>query len=199
MRVRRGLASSATPTTPERPPAPELVLPRGAHPVPTRTRLHTRRVPVAAYIAALLLIPGLVVGGFIGAGWWATTGKTTAAQAGGQQGEGATGVAAPAAPADIKGSTTVQQVLDAFPPLTAGLRAVRCPPRHPCLHPAEDPGRGRQRHGHPHPADLAAGTGPRIARRRACRVDRTRQPAGRPAGRARYYACADIRTVSCPA
>ena len=119
MRVRRGLASSATPTTPERPPAPELVLPRGAHPVPTRTRLHTRRVPVAAYIAAPLLIPGLVVGGFIGAGWWATTGKTTAAQAGGQQGEGATGVAAPAAPADIKGSTTVQQVLDAFPPVTA--------------------------------------------------------------------------------
>jgi hypothetical protein len=101
------------------PAKPELVLPRGARPVPTHTRLHTRRVPVAAYIAALLLIPGLVVGGFIGAGWWTTTGRTATAQAGGQQGEGGTGVAAPAAAADVKGSMTVQQVVDAFAPVTA--------------------------------------------------------------------------------
>lgn len=119
MRTGRRPAPCDTTTIPAKPSAPQLVLPRGAHPVPTHTRLHTRRVPVLVYVAALLLIPGLVVGGFVGAGWWTTTGKTATAQAGGQQGEGTTGVAAPSAPADVKGSMTVQQVVDAFPAVTA--------------------------------------------------------------------------------
>lgn len=99
-------------------PAQELTIPRGRHPVPTHTRLRTRRVPVLMYVAALLLIPGLVVVGFMSAGLWATTGKPAMAQAGTPLAEGGTSAAVPADPADVKGSMTVQQVVDAFPPLT---------------------------------------------------------------------------------
>jgi len=108
-----------------RAPAKELTIPAGRHPVPTQTRLHTRRIPVAMYVIALLVIPGLVVVGFMSAGLWATTGGSITAQSGtasGEVPEGGTDGAAPAAPvdpADVKGSMTVQQVLDAFPTTTA--------------------------------------------------------------------------------
>jgi len=100
-------------------PAQELTIPAGRHPVPTQTRLRTRRVPVVMYVLALLVIPGLVVVGFMSAGLWATTGTSVSAQAGTPSGEGKTGPPAPATPADVKGSMTVQQVLDAFPTITA--------------------------------------------------------------------------------
>lgn len=105
-------------------PAPELTIPAGRHPVPTQTRLRTRRIPVAMYVATLLVLPALVVAGFMSAGLWATTGTSIAAQAGSGTGSG-TGsgegadAAAPAAPADVKGSMTVKEVANAFPPLTA--------------------------------------------------------------------------------
>ena len=101
-------------------PAHELTIPAGRRPVPTHTRLHTRRVPVAMYVAVLLLLPGLVVVGFMSAGLWATTGTSvTATQKGTPSGEGGANAVAPAAPADVKGSMTLQQVIDAFPTITA--------------------------------------------------------------------------------
>lgn len=102
-------------------PAQDLRLPRGARAVPTRTRLRTRRVPVVLYVLGLLLVPALVVGGFVGAGWWATTGATTTGRADGSGSSRTEGAAPPALadPADVKGSTTVQQVVDAFPVVTA--------------------------------------------------------------------------------
>ena len=101
-------------------PAPDLALPRGRRPIPTGTRLRTRSVPVAAYVAALLVLPSLVVAGSMGAGWWATTGTTVSAVAGGASGDGEGDVPAQAvAPADVKGSMTVQQVVDAFPAISA--------------------------------------------------------------------------------
>jgi hypothetical protein len=100
-------------------PARELTVARGRRPVPTPTRLHTRRVPVAMYVIALLVIPSLVVFGFMAAGLWATTGTSVTAQASTPSEDGGTGPAAPADPADVKGSMTVQQVVDAFPTITA--------------------------------------------------------------------------------
>lgn len=101
--------------------AQELIIPAGRNPVPTHTRLHTRHVPVVMYVAALLLIPGLVVAGFMSAGLWATTGKATITQSGtpAAEADGHPGPGAPADPADVKGSMTVQQVIDAFPKITA--------------------------------------------------------------------------------
>jgi hypothetical protein len=101
----------------------ELAIPRGRRPVPTKTRLRNRRIPVAMYVAALLLLPTLMAAGFMSAGLWAnaeTSATTqTGTQAGTPSGESAAGAAAPAAPADVKGSMTVQHVVDAFPPITA--------------------------------------------------------------------------------
>jgi hypothetical protein len=37
-----------------------LRLPSRRHPVPTRTRVRTRRVPIIAYLAVLLILPGVV-------------------------------------------------------------------------------------------------------------------------------------------
>ena len=111
--------------------APELSIPRGRRPVPTQTTLRTRRIPVAMYIAALLLLPILIVGGFMSAGLWANAEKSTTAQvaqgtegtqgtkAGTTSGEGGANIEAPATAADVKGSMTVQQVVDAFPTITA--------------------------------------------------------------------------------
>lgn len=101
-------------------PSPELAIPRGRRPVPTHTRLHTRRVPAAMYVVTLLVVPALVVVGFMSAGLWATTGSTTltTTHTGTSSGENSTHAAA-ASPADVKGSMTVQQVVDAFPPMTA--------------------------------------------------------------------------------
>ncbi|WP_088284271.1 hypothetical protein [Kineosporia sp. A_224] len=104
----------------KRPPE-NLLLPRSARALPTRTRLRTRPVPVILYVVGLLLLPVLVVGAGVGAGWWATTGATAVRQADGAQpgADGGTAPAAPVDPADVKGSMTVQQVVDAFPPVTA--------------------------------------------------------------------------------
>ena len=102
-------------------PSPELAVPRGRSPVPTHTRMHTRRVPVAMYVVTLLVVPAIVVVGFMSAGLWATTGSTTltTTQTGTSSGKNITGAAAPASPQDVKGSMTVQQVVDAFPKVTA--------------------------------------------------------------------------------
>jgi hypothetical protein len=110
----------------------ELIIPVGRHPVPTQTRLHTRRVPVKMYVAALLLLPALVVACFMSAGIWATTGKTVTAAAS-VSGDGGGNTVAPAAPADVKGSMTVRQVLDAFPAITAPqiLAQFNAPPNTP--------------------------------------------------------------------
>jgi len=99
--------------------AMELTIPAGRRPVPTQTRLQTRRVPVVMYVLALLVIPSLVVVGFMSAGLWATTGTSITAQADTRSEDGGTGPAAPADPADVKGSMTVQAVVDAFPTITA--------------------------------------------------------------------------------
>ena len=96
----------------------DLTIPRGRHPVPTQTSLRTRRVPVVMYVLALLMIPSLVMVGFMSAGLWATTGTSITAQADTPSKDGGTGPAAPADPADVKGSMTVQQVADAFPTIT---------------------------------------------------------------------------------
>lgn len=100
-------------------PVPELALPRGRRPVPTQTGLQTRRIPVAMYIAALLLLPTLMVAGFMSAGLWASAETSATTQAGTPSGESGARAEAPATPADVKGSMTVQQVADAFPPITA--------------------------------------------------------------------------------
>lgn len=114
-------------------PARELTIPAGRHPAPTQTRLRTRRIPVVVYVIALLVIPGLVVVGFMSAGLWATTGTSITATAGSGTGEGGADAAAPAAPADVKGSMTVKEVADAFPPLTAAqiLTQFNAPPNTP--------------------------------------------------------------------
>ena len=111
----------------------ELAIPAGRHPVPTQTRLHTRRVPAKMYVAALLLLPALVVAGFMSAGIWATTGTTLTAAEEAGSGEGEGSAVAPAAPADVKGSMTLQQVVDAFPSVTAAqlLAQFNAPPNTP--------------------------------------------------------------------
>jgi len=78
------------------------------------------------YVMALLVVPGLVVAGFMSAGIWASTGTSITAQDAAPAQAGATGApaqagatGAPADPADVKGSMTLRQVVDAFPPTTA--------------------------------------------------------------------------------
>mgnify|MGYP001793506944 CR=1 FL=1 len=111
--LRGGLRDSTTA------PVPEVAIPRGGRPVPTHTRVHTRRIPVAMYVAALLLLPTLMVAGFMSAGLWASAETSATTQAGTPSGESGAGAEAPATPADVKGSMTVQQVVDALPPITA--------------------------------------------------------------------------------
>lgn len=107
-------------------PASELRLPRTSRATPTHTSLATRRVPVAIYVVALLLLPAMVVTGSKLAGWWSTTGNragslTAAGPATtrpGAAGEG--GRVSPLVdPADVRGSMTVRQVAEAFAPVTA--------------------------------------------------------------------------------
>lgn len=129
-----------------------LRLPASRHPVPTSTRVRTRRLPLIAYVAVLLALPAAVVLGARTTGWWVTTGHVVPATALGADAigtrptggpgpaKGAAGEAAPSQggsgqsgsgqgqsggsgavvsnPADIKGSMTVQQIVDAFPPIT---------------------------------------------------------------------------------
>lgn len=122
--------------------ASEVYLPRNRRAVPTSTRLNTRRVPLAGYVAALLLLPALVIAGSMAVGWWSTTGRTLPAASGtgtaGSPARGAgdgagQGAATPATPADVRGSTTVEQVVAAFPPVSAAevLAAFGAPPDTP--------------------------------------------------------------------
>lgn len=101
-----------------------LRLPARRAPTPTRARLRTVRLPLVALVAALLLVPTVVVAGSMATGWWATTGRPNPAAAGGgpaaQPPDADTAEPGlPAVPDDVKGWMTAQQVLDAFPPLTA--------------------------------------------------------------------------------
>lgn len=111
--VPRVAKASATPA------ARELRLPPSRRPVPTGTRLHTRRIPVLVYVLVLLLLPTVAVTGSMAVGWWATSGTGTGAGTGERAGSGTGSVDEPAEPADVKGSMTVQQVVNAFPSVTA--------------------------------------------------------------------------------
>lgn len=110
-----------------REPAEPLLLPRSRNPLPTSTRLRTRRLPVLGYVLGLILIPSALVGASMATGWWSTTCAThavsaegstgSAADNGGGTGEGSS--ASPAVPADVRGSMTIEQVARAFPAVTA--------------------------------------------------------------------------------
>ncbi len=112
-------------------PRDSLRLPPSRHPVPTRNAVRTRRVPLVAYIVVLLGLPIAVLVGARATGWWVTAGRTvpttavgadalgTGAQNGAGNGEGGGADASVSSPHDVKGSMTVQQVVDAFPQVTA--------------------------------------------------------------------------------
>ena len=110
--------------------AATLRLPTRSRAVPTSTRLATRRVPALAVgLVALVLAGGVVVVSQT-AGWWATTGRSAlgaSAEPGADRptGSGDSGTALPAAPEDVKGWMTLEQVLAARVPgvTEAGLRA----------------------------------------------------------------------------
>lgn len=135
------LGSQHAPTAPGRAepnrqvsaPSPGLRLPLHRNPVPTHTRLATRRLPVIAYVLVLLLLPAAVVSTTMATGWWRTTGTSLTRAADGTSAlEGQTGAEAPASPADpadVKGSMTIQQVVDAFPAVSSAeiLRAFGAP------------------------------------------------------------------------
>ncbi len=125
--------------------ADTLRLPPHRHPVPTRTRLRTRRLPILGYVAVLLAVPVAVLLGARATGWWVTTGHAVPASALGA-GLAATGtngphrtdgaaLAAPAAadPHAVTGSMTLAQLLAAFPDLTAAevCRQFGAPPDTP--------------------------------------------------------------------
>ena len=59
-------------STPTPASEPMLRLPDGRRPVPTRTRLVTRRLPVAGYALVALVLLGGSVGGSMAMGWWQT-------------------------------------------------------------------------------------------------------------------------------
>jgi hypothetical protein len=88
---------------------PQLRLPAGRRPVPTPTRLASRRIPVLAYAITGVLLLGGIVGGAMTQGWWQTDcgGANEAAVASGTL-----------TPDGVKGSMTVQQVADGFPGLS---------------------------------------------------------------------------------
>ncbi len=88
---------------------PMLRIPKSANPTPTPTRHPNRRVPVLAYVGALIAIVALLVVGTQALGWFGTKGQTYA---------GTDERVVPAAGADstaIKGWMSLQQVLDAYP------------------------------------------------------------------------------------
>lgn len=102
--------------------APHVFLPRNRRPVPTPTRLVTRRVPAVVYAAVSVLLAVLVVGGAMASGWWSTAGHggvtLTSGGTGTESGSDAGVLDAPSGPADVKGSMTVRQVTDAFAAVT---------------------------------------------------------------------------------
>jgi hypothetical protein len=101
-----------------------LRLPAGRRPVPTSTRLSTRRLPAAGYALAGVLLLGGSVGGAMTLGWWQTS----------CGGVNETAVSSGAlTPDDVKGSMTVEQVAAGFPGLTTAevLAAFGAPPGTP--------------------------------------------------------------------
>jgi hypothetical protein len=116
---------------------PMLRIPRNAHPVPTTPRLRSAHLPTWAYALVILVVfaGSIVVARDLG--WFTTTGRggtsLGAAEAPGSraapgtdagQGSGSEQRVAPtagAAPEDVKGWMTLQQVLDAFPVTKAAL------------------------------------------------------------------------------
>jgi hypothetical protein len=109
---------------------PMLRIPRSARPVPTTPRLRSAQVSLWAYAVVIVAVfaGSILVGRDLG--WFATTGRGTTslgASVTGSPTESGTGAGqgaesgervaptAGAAPADVKGWMTVQQVLDAFP------------------------------------------------------------------------------------
>jgi hypothetical protein len=115
---------------------PLLRIPRSAHPVPTTPRLRSARLAAWAYALVIVAVfaGSILVGRDLG--WFATTGRGTplpsaagtgshtAMGAGSGQGSESGERVAPtagAAPEDVKGWMTVQQVLDAFPVTRAAL------------------------------------------------------------------------------
>ncbi len=100
----------------------DLRVPRGAQPVPTSPRLRSARVPLWAYLATLALVVGVLVAGAQAAGWFVTSGRTTAGTS------ERVVPSAGASTADIKGWMTVQQVLDAYPVTEEALYAQFCVP-----------------------------------------------------------------------
>lgn len=118
-----GPAGPARPASPPSPspspsPSPGLRLPTHRNPVPTHTRLLTRRLPVVVYVLVLLLLPASVVGASMATGWWRTTGTSLVRASDASPGTEAS-PAAPADPADIRGSMTIQEIVEAFPAVSA--------------------------------------------------------------------------------
>lgn len=106
-----------------------LRLPPHRSPVPTRTRLRTRRLPIPAYIAVLLVLPLAVLLAGRVSGWWVTTGHTVPATALGAGVPDTTAAGTPRTPDgsvgtgmsahDVTGSMTLAQLVAAFPTVTA--------------------------------------------------------------------------------
>lgn len=95
----------------------QLRIPRSADPVPTQPRLRSVRIPLWVYVGSLVAIVGVLVLGAQAAGWFVTSGRTTA---------GSSERVVPAvgsSTADIKGWMSVQQVLDAYPVTVQALYA----------------------------------------------------------------------------
>lgn len=94
----------------QRPDHQQLRLPPGRRPVPTRTRLATRRLPVTLYALAGILVLAGIITGSMAMGWWSTScgGVNEVAVA-----------TRTLTPDEVKGSMTVQQVADGFPALAA--------------------------------------------------------------------------------
>jgi hypothetical protein len=110
-----GAAGSARPVST---PSPGLRLPTHRNPVPPHTRLLTRRLPVVVYVLVLLLLPASLVGASMATGWWRTTGTSLVRASDASPGTEAS-PAAPADPADVRGSMTIQEIVEAFPAVSA--------------------------------------------------------------------------------
>lgn len=108
---------STTGSQTDTPDQPMLRIPRSARPTMTTATRTSRRVPVLAYVGIVLaLVAGTVVGSQ-SLGWFATSGQVSAST-----GERVVPVSG-ASTGDIKGWTTIQQVIDAYPVTQSALYA----------------------------------------------------------------------------
>lgn len=132
-----------------KPAAAMVRLPANRRAVPTSTRLRTGRIPLLAYVVVLLALPVALLVGADATGWLVNSGRFVPSSAlgaeelgvagrdfgggagreggeseaggeSGSRGAAAVSVAPGSLPADdVRGSMTMQQVLDAFPQVTA--------------------------------------------------------------------------------